>query len=175
MSAKRDRCTRCVISGEFPRIEFDDEGVCSFCRDRAFYVAENDAIDQARAQITELFADRPKGRQYDALVCLSGGKDSTYTLMLAVRKYGLRTLAFTFDNGFLSAFALENIRGAVDVLAVDHIMMRPSAESMKSIVRASALHRIYAPRTLTRISAVCNSCITMVNTMAVSLDRKSVV
>jgi hypothetical protein len=132
-------------------------------------VAENDAIDQARARIAELFADRPNGRQYDALVCLSGGKDSTYTLIQAVRKYGLRTLAFTFDNGFLSEFALENIRGAVDVLSVDHLMMRPSAESMKAIIRASALHQIYAPRTLTRISAVCNSCITMVNTMAVSL------
>ena len=169
MSHKWKRCTQCVISARFPRIEFDDKGVCSFCRNRAFYMVENDAIDQARMQVAELFSGRPEGRRYDALVCLSGGKDSTYTLMLAVRKYGLRTLAFTFDNGFLSGFAFDNIRCAVNALGVDHVMVRPSFETMKSIVRASAMHQIYAPRTLTRISAVCNSCITMVNTMAISL------
>lgn len=164
-----ERCTQCVISAGFPRIEFDDEGVCSFCRNRAFYVAEKDAIDQARVQVGELFSGRPQGMRYDALVCLSGGKDSTYTLMLAVRKYGLRTLAFTFDNGFLSELAFDNIRSAVNALAVDHIMLRPSSDTMKAIVRVSALHRIYAPKTLIRISAVCNSCITMINTAAVSL------
>jgi len=169
MSPKWERCTQCVISAGFPRIEFDEEGVCSFCRNRAFYVAENDAIDKARLQVAELLSDRPQGSRYDALVCLSGGKDSTYTLMLAVRKYGLRTLAFTFDNGFLSEFAFDNIRCAVNALGVDHVMVRPSFETMKSIVRASAMHQIYPPMTLTRISAVCNSCITMVNTMAVSL------
>jgi tRNA(Ile)-lysidine synthase TilS/MesJ len=169
MSQEWKRCTQCVISAAFPRIDFDDKGVCSFCRDQAFYIAENDTIDQARTQVTELFSSRLKSGRYDALVCLSGGKDSTYTLMLAVRTYGLRTLAFTFDNGFLSEFAFDNIRCAVNALGVDHVTVRPSFETMKSIVRASAMHQIYAPRTLTRISAVCNSCITMVNTMAVSL------
>lgn len=169
MNRTRTRCTRCVISGSFPQITFDDEGVCSFCRDKAFYVVENTAIERARSQVDALFAEGPKGRRYDAVVCLSGGKDSTYTLMLAVRKYGLRPLAVTFDNGFLSKFAFDNIRNAVNALAVDHIMLRPSFETMKAIVRASALHSIYSPRTLTRISAVCNSCITMINTAAVSL------
>jgi tRNA(Ile)-lysidine synthase TilS/MesJ len=169
MSNKWERCTQCVISANFPRIEFDDKGVCSFCRNRAFYMAESNAIDKAGIQVSELFSGRPEGRCYDALVCLSGGKDSTYTLMLAVRKYGLRALAFTFDNGFLSGFAFDNIRCAVNVLGVDHVMVRPSFETMKSIVRASAMHQIYPPKSLTRISAVCNSCITMVNTMAVAL------
>ncbi len=169
MSTKWTRCSRCVISSGFPRIEFDDEGTCSFCRDRAYHIVDNDAIERARAQVTELFSGRSHGGRYDALVCLSGGKDSTYTLMLAIRKYGLRVLAFTFDNGFLSEFAFGNIRTAVDVLGVDHIMLRPSSEIMKAIFRSSAMHRVYPPRTLTRISAVCNSCITMVNTMAVSL------
>lgn len=169
MSATGKRCSRCVISGGFPRIDFDDEGVCSFCRNKVFYTAENETIEESRRQVAELFSSRPGDRQYDALVCLSGGKDSTYTLMRAVRTYGLKTLAFTFDNGFLSGFAMENIRNAVNALAVDHVMLRPSFETMKSIVCASALHRIYAPRTLTRISAVCNSCITMVNTAAVTL------
>lgn len=169
MNADWTRCTRCVISSGFPRIDFDEEGVCSFCRDRAYHIVDNDTIGQAKTQMTKMLSVRPDSGRYDALVCLSGGKDSTYTLMLAVRKYGLRVLAFTFDNGFLSEFAFDNIRTAVDVLAVDHLMLRPSLETTKTVFRASAMHRIYPARTLTRISAVCNSCITMVNTMAVTL------
>ncbi len=40
---------------------------------------------------------KKKGRRYDALVPLSGGKDSTYCLYLATRQFGLQVLAFTFD------------------------------------------------------------------------------
>ena len=169
MKRKWTRCSRCALSAEFPRIEFDDEGVCSFCRNHVFYAIDDDAIEKARKKIAKLFSDRRRDRNYDALVCLSGGKDSTYTLMLAVKKYGLKPLAFTLDNGFLSEQALDNIRCAVDRFDVDHIMIRPSIETMKPIFRVSALKKIYTPRTLTRISAVCNTCITMVNTLSVML------
>jgi len=169
MSEKWERCTRCVISSDFPRITFDDEGVCSFCRDRAFYAAEANTIEQARNQVEQLFVNRTRGGRYDALLCLSGGKDSSYTLMLAVKKYGLRILAFTFDNGYLSERTVQNIKCMVDAMSVDLITIRPASDVMKSIIRTSVLHPVYSPRTLTRISAVCNSCITMVNTSAESI------
>jgi hypothetical protein len=169
MSEKCERCTRCVLSSGFPRIQFDADGVCSFCRDRLFYATGDGVIEEAKTHVEGLLANLPKEGRHDALVCLSGGKDSTYTLMLAVRKYRLRVLAFTFDNGFLSSYAFENVRRAVDALGVDHITVRPSYEAMKSIVRASATRQIWSPRTLVRISAVCNSCITMVNNAAVTL------
>ena len=44
----------------------------------------------------------PRRRSYDVLMAYSGGKDSTYTLLLLRRKYGLRVLALSFDNGFVS-------------------------------------------------------------------------
>jgi len=46
---------------------------------------------------------------YDALLCFSGGKDSTYTLWLLRKKLGLRVLAVTFDNGFLPEQTSKNI------------------------------------------------------------------
>lgn len=46
---------------------------------------------------------------YDALLCFSGGKDSTYTLWLLRKKLGLRVLAVTFDNGFLPEQTFKNI------------------------------------------------------------------
>jgi tRNA(Ile)-lysidine synthase TilS/MesJ len=52
-----------------------------------------------------------KGGQYDCLVPLSGGKDSTYVLYLCARVYGLKVLAMNFDNGFQSPLARENRAG----------------------------------------------------------------
>jgi hypothetical protein len=102
-------------------------------------------------------------------MCYSGGKDSTYTLQLAVQRYGLRVLAFTLDNGYLSPAAFDNIHRVVKNLGVDLITVRPAYKQFEAIVRASALKPIYNPKTLTRISSVCNSCISIVNTTALGI------
>jgi len=62
--------------------------------------------------------------QYDAVVGLSGGKDSTYVLCQIVNKYKLKVAAVTYDNGFLTDFAKESIKNTVNKLGVvvaDHI------------------------------------------------------
>jgi len=162
-----DRCQRCVLPSSFPGVTFDQGGLCSFCRGEHMSTTDDGAIEHAREQILELFATRT--RPYDAIVCNSGGKDSSYTLKLAVQKYGLRVLSFTLDNGFISDRALENIRRVVDALGVDHVMFRPSMQFFRRVIKAATLSPIYRDRTLTRISAGCNACISLVNTMGLRL------
>lgn len=161
------RCTRCVLSSCFPGLTFDGEGVCSFCRGELMVTSEESAVEHARQQLEQLFAART--RPYDAVLCNSGGKDSSYTLKLAVEKYGLRVLSFTLDNGFISPRAFENIRCVVDALGVDHLTVRPSMRLLRRIFKASALLPIYRDRTLTRISSGCNACISIVNTTGLRL------
>jgi N-acetyl sugar amidotransferase len=76
---------------------------------------------QAEKQMRQL-ADRVKhagrGRAYDCVVGLSGGVDSSFTALLAHR-YGLRTLAVHFDNGWNSELAVENIQRIVEALDLD--------------------------------------------------------
>lgn len=163
------RCSRCVLSASFPSITFDAQGVCAFCNGTMFTAAQPGEIERAGDHVRKLLADRPKNSDYDGLMCFSGGKDSTYTLMLAVKKYGLKLLAFTLDNGYIAAESFDNMRRITDLLGVDHLILRPAAPNMRAIIRASALHAIYHPRTLLRISAICNSCITMVNTIALQM------
>jgi hypothetical protein len=162
-----ERCQRCVLSSAFPGLAFDAQGVCSFCRGETLVTSEESAIELARKKVKELFEVRT--RPYDAILCNSGGKDSSYTLKLAVNTYGLRVLSFTLDNGFLSATAFRNIGSVVDALGVDHVVVRPAMRVYREIMKASALLPIYRDKTLTRISAGCNSCISMVNTMAIRL------
>ena len=169
MTTGGKRCARCVLSGMFPNIVFDENGVCNFCRDETSRAAENSAIEKSRVKLFDLIAANKGKSEYDALMCYSGGKDSSYTLMLAVKKYGLKVLSFTLDNGFLSKTAFDNINRVVDTLGVDHITVRPSGMFYKSIVVASLLQDIYNPKTLMRISSGCNSCISLVNITALKM------
>lgn len=170
-----DRCTKCVISSKFPRIEFDENGVCNFCRDEIFFIAEDKRIVEAKKQVEELFAAKRGKSEYDAIVCYSGGKDSTYTLMLAVQKYKLKVLSFTMDNGFISPVAFQNINRVVSRLGIDHITFRPSAKFMRPLYKISSLQPIYNPKTLMRISSNCNSCISIVNITALkyAIEKKT--
>ena len=163
------RCTTCIISSNFPNIEFDEKGVCNFCREEIFFTTANDAVDRARKKIEQLIYESKGKTEYDAVMCYSGGKDSTYTLMLAIQKYGLNVLALTVDNGFLSNLAMQNIQRTVDYLGVDLITIRPSLKFLIPLIKTSAFEQIYNPKTLVRISSVCNSCISLINVMALKL------
>ncbi|MFB6320145.1 phosphoadenosine phosphosulfate reductase family protein [Saccharicrinis sp. FJH54] len=161
------RCTKCILSENFPRIKFDDSGVCNFCNNQLLYTTEDDNIKIAQVEIDALFRNIDKqASDYDAIVCYSGGKDSTYTLKLAIEKYKLRVLSFTLDNGFISPTAFRNIEKVVSKLGVDHFTYRPSYNFMKGLYRVSSLETLYTKQSLTRISANCNSCISIVNMVA---------
>ena len=166
----RQRCSRCVLSAPFPNIKFDDEGVCNFCRDEVGARSDDTAIDRGRVRVMDLLAAlKARKATYDAVLCNSGGKDSSYTLKLAVEKYGLTVLSFTLDNGFVAPAARDNIHRVVDALGVDHITVRPALNVFKPVVRAASLLPIYGEQSLTRISAGCNACISLVNTTALRL------
>jgi len=172
MKSDIKRCKRCILSENFPKIKFDDHGVCNFCNDELLHLTGSDQIEDARIEINKLF-DEARGRsEYDAIVCYSGGKDSTYTLKLAVEKYKLKVLSFTLDNGFISPLAFKNIEKVVSKLGVDQITYRPSYKFMTGLFRFSSLETIYNPKTLIRISANCNSCISIVNITALKYTHE---
>lgn len=152
-------CTRCVLPETFPGIRFDEEGVCQYCRETPD--PEKRAAEKARLRarfeaLVEQFRPRPG---YHGLIAWSGGKDSTYTLWILREQYSLRVLAFTLDNGFTSPMALKNIRVVAENLGVDHILVKPRFDLLRTIFVASAQQDgLYPPRVLERASSVCNSC-----------------
>jgi tRNA(Ile)-lysidine synthase TilS/MesJ len=72
------------------------------------------------------------GKDYDAVICLSGGKDSLYLLYRAVKDYGLRVLAFTIDAN-IPDVAWASIRKAIEVLQVDHLVYRPPVDFYRKL------------------------------------------
>jgi N-acetyl sugar amidotransferase len=115
-------CTVCVMDSSAGDIEFDASGVCNYCRDfRARMDAARTKVSDRRAA-RDAFLNKVReagaGKEYDCIVGVSGGLDSSYALYVAVQN-GLRPLAVHLDNGWNSELAAHNIASMVRALGVD--------------------------------------------------------
>lgn len=114
------RCVRCILPEQYPRISFDEEGVCSYCRAYERRWRNWNPRDGEAEFLRFVESARKRNPKYSAVVGISGGKDSTYTLHMLVKHYGLNVIAFTYDNGFFPSGAKENIDKIVKKLNVEH-------------------------------------------------------
>lgn len=163
------RCMRCVLPETFPGIKFNEDGICNFCLEfKGMDHLEGKKLEYL--QKFEKLVDEYKGKgSYDALMCYSGGKDSTYTLAVLKEKYDLNMVTFTFDNSFLSDQAIVNIKNVVEDLGIDHILFKPRFDVVKKIFSRCAKSSIYPPKTLERASTICTSCMGIVKFSALRL------
>ncbi len=128
-------CTRCVSDTTIPGIQFDEQGVCKFCKMQEQLekqYPQGAAGQEMLNKIVEKIKASGKNKRYDCIVGTSGGRDSTYTLYLAV-KLGLRPLAVHFDNGWNSEIAVSNIKNATNRLDVDLYTHVADWESFKDL------------------------------------------
>lgn len=136
------RCRRCILSER--AVELVDD-LCPECRAPAVEVRDPGAGDLREAaaldDLLKSHAGRGRGR-YDALVLFSGGKDSAILLhRLRAEHPGLRLLALTVDNGFISRVALANAARILDRIdAVDHIVFKPRAGLYEKTFRHAFTH-----------------------------------
>jgi len=168
------RCTRCVLPATFPGITFDSKGICNFCRDQAPPRDEAERKARARSRFERLAGRVRRLPGIQCLMAYSGGKDSTYTLMILRRVYGLRVLAVTMDNGFLSPQALANARRVVEALDADQITVKPRMGLLRRIFAACAFGNPFPAKALERASSICNACMGIVKSVAlrIALERR---
>lgn len=122
-------CTKCIMPDTFPGIDFDDTGVCKFCRGEQS--AEPVDWEQKRKELEKrIEAIKQEATGYHAIVPWSGGKDSSYVLYVMKKVYGLKVLAVNFDNGLKSIQAYKNIDTLSQTLEVDVITVRPDVKLM---------------------------------------------
>lgn len=105
-----------------PDIFFDAQGVCNHCHS---YVAKKSTRmwdgEQANIELQKVVAKiktAGAGNDYDCIVGVSGGVDSTYVAYL-VKELGLRPLAIHFDNNWNSELAVSNIQKTLTTLNID--------------------------------------------------------
>ena len=116
-------CTRCVMDTSDPEITFDDRGQCNYCQRFDRELRQEWFPDEEGAKrLGALVADIKKecaNQEYDCIVGLSGGSDSSYAALVARRQLGLRVLAVHVDAGWNSELAVANIENIVKRLDID--------------------------------------------------------
>ena len=115
-------CGRCIMDTSDPDIRFDATGNCNHCanalRRMSRQLLPPPERERALQALAEQIKTEGKAKEYDCIIGVSGGVDSTTTAFW-VKKLGLRPLAVHFDNGWDSELAVDNIRGTLQALGID--------------------------------------------------------
>lgn len=74
---------------------------------------------------------------YDCIVPISGGKDSTFQLHVITQVYGLRPLAVTFSHNWYTETGKFNLTNALEKFNVDHIQFTPNRALINKLARRS--------------------------------------
>ena len=130
-------CTNCVMDTSDSKITFDEKGVCDHCN--TYYKDIEPVWNYGKGREKELnsMADKikasGKSKDFDCILGMSGGIDSSYLLYLAKEKLGLRPLVFHVDAGWNTQLAVNNIERLVDKLNLDLFTEVINWEEMKDL------------------------------------------
>ncbi|MCX4028819.1 N-acetyl sugar amidotransferase [Endozoicomonas sp. SM1973] len=130
-------CTNCVMDTTDSKITFDEKGVCDHCNTFLNKIKPNWHTDEKGANhiktIAEKIKERGKNKDFDCIIGMSGGIDSSYLTYVAKEKLGLRPLVFHVDAGWNSQQAVNNIEQLVDKLGLDLYTEVIDWEEMKDL------------------------------------------
>jgi N-acetyl sugar amidotransferase len=119
-----------------PNISFDSAGVCNHCRQydevAAKHLFSKEEGARRLAEVVERIRSDGEGKPYDCIMGVSGGVDSTYSIVLA-KQAGLRPLAVHLDNGWDSELAIKNIERVLRHLDVDLVTVVLNWEEFRDL------------------------------------------
>ena len=131
-------CTNCIMDTSDSEISFDENGVCTHCirfenviKPRWF---PNEVGRKKLDKIIEQIEIDGKGKEYDCVIGLSGGVDSSYLAYVLRTEYPeLKILAIHIDGGWNSELAVHNIENIVKILDIDLYTGVINWEEMKDL------------------------------------------
>ena len=116
-------CTHCIMDTSDPNIRFDDQGRCDYCNNFDANIQPNwniGSVGEFQLQrATDAMRKSGNGKDFDCIIGLSGGLDSSYAAYVTKEKMGLRPLLFHVDAGWNTDQAVGNIEKLVDGLGLD--------------------------------------------------------
>lgn len=134
------RCTRCILPETMPFIEFDDEGVCNYCR----RYKKRELIGEDA--LKEIFnKQRRQDSRPDSIVMLSGGRDSSYMLYYVRDVLKMNPIAYTYDWGMVTDLARRNISRLCGKLKVEHLLISANIPKKRKYVRKNVLAWLKKP------------------------------
>lgn len=156
-------CSNCIMDTTDPDITFDESGQCDYCRNFYENILPNWHPDERGEKelekiVEDIKKDR-KGLDYDCLIGISGGVDSSFVAYTAKDKLGLNPLLFHVDAGWNSQVSVNNIQRLVDGLGLDLYTEVVNWSEMKDLQLAffkAQVANIDIPQDLSFFSALYN-------------------
>ncbi|MBW7942333.1 MAG: N-acetyl sugar amidotransferase [Candidatus Kuenenia stuttgartiensis] len=116
-------CRQCVLnSNDDPFLILNDDGLCNHCvqykEEERKMVFKGDVGKKKLEETIAMIKADGAGKEYDCVLGISGGVDSTYLALIA-KQYGLRPICVHCDNGWNSELAVNNIQSIVSKLDLD--------------------------------------------------------
>jgi asparagine synthetase B (glutamine-hydrolysing) len=124
------RCTRCILPESYPFMDFDAQGVCSYCR--RWRPIQAKGADALRAAVEPY---RSRDGSPDVIVAFSGGRDSAYGLHYMKTVLGMNPVAFTYDWGMVTDLARRNQARICGKLGVEHIIRSADLSQKRRFIR----------------------------------------
>jgi glutamine---fructose-6-phosphate transaminase (isomerizing) len=126
------RCTRCLLPETMPYISFDEEGICSYCRDyekRGNYLKGEKALNEFISHYQN------NSGEPDVLIGFSGGRDSAFGLDYIKNTLKLHPITFTYDWGMVNDLARRNQARVVGKLGIEHIVISADIRTKRANIR----------------------------------------
>jgi len=133
MRDRMRRCTRCVLPETMPFVDFDEHGVCAYCRRHDVLgpvtAHGHDALEQVVAP------HRRRDGRPDCIVGVSGGRDSIYGLHYIKTVLGMNPVAYTYDWGMITDLARRNVSRICGKLGIEHILVSADIPTKRDYIR----------------------------------------
>jgi len=117
MNLEMNRCAKCILPENYPGLTFDEAGICNYCtsyKERKYrgWKALKEEIN------SYLEKKNNRNKDYDLVLGLSGGRDSSYLLYYLVKVMDMKVLAYSVDHGFVPEQTKLNLKNMTDILIV---------------------------------------------------------
>jgi N-acetyl sugar amidotransferase len=134
------KCTKCLVPETVDTISYDEEGVCSVCRQVEFKGSAIDWDDRQR-QLDAIIDEYKDKGVYDCIVPYSGGKDSVFQLYYIVRVLKLKPLVVRYNHWGYRPLVEENNTKVFKQLGVDVVEFTPNFHVVRELMLESFKRR----------------------------------
>lgn len=125
-------CRKCVMPSTKPDLNFDETGICDACNSQ---VDKNENIDwkKREKEFLTLIEKYKTNSDYDCVIGVSGGKDSTYQV-LKILELGLNPLCVCFEPTIPTKIGKKNLEN-LNNLGVDLIHIKRNPQVYKKLAK----------------------------------------
>jgi N-acetyl sugar amidotransferase len=133
-------CKKCTISNQRPRINFDENGICSACNYASYKRNKVDWPEREKELIDLCDKYRKNDGSYDVIVPVSGGKDGGFVAHMLKYKYGMNPLTVTFSPSLYTDIGRQNLDNFIQIGGYDHILGSVNGSVHRNMMKLAFIH-----------------------------------